>query len=105
MRLLELSLLVQIVLYRLRDVHNALTRENNLGGFPEDLSVEGKRAVTNVPDVIREPGVPVQSVATVNLGPTCDAWTYPMTNSLFIRVVWQIPRQERTGPDETHIAP
>ena len=73
-------------------------------GEEENLEVEEKGAVVDIPDVEAELLIPRKCVATIDLRPAGDARTDLVAARLLVRIARKVPRGERARANEGHLA-
>src|SRR5439155_23915410 len=81
-----------------------LALEKDPEGSQEDLEIKPQSDVVHVPDVALELLVPVEAVASVDLGPARQTGPHFMTACLRWVVAFEVLHQQRSWPHEAHVA-
>ena len=79
-----------------------MSGDNGCGGHQEYLQIKPQADVVNVPYIVSEFFVPIQSVSPFDLGKTGNPGPCLMAATLRARISWQIFHQQWPWPNEAH---
>lgn len=89
---------------RVSRIREAVATKNLNQRFCQDAEIERETLVVDVPEIVGEFPLPIEAVASVHLRPAGDSGADVVTAHLFRRVAAEICSEQRTRPDQAHLA-